>query len=104
MSKFDSRDLWYTDCAVTKHICLRRDWFVTFTNVNSNTYKIKIGNGTLVDAIGIGNVQVKVRNTDNSYSVHTIPDVWHSPEIMRNLLSIDRASEKGININLEITF
>ena len=47
-----------------------RYWFTELTMFGNDNHKVKVGNGSLLTAKGFGDINVKVKNTDDSYSVH----------------------------------
>lgn len=97
-NKFNGNDAWFADSAATEHMSMRREWFKTFHVVQYDSCKVRVDDGGLVDVLGIGDIDVRVRNLDGSYKAHTICKVWYAPKIKRNLLSIGRSSERGIRV------
>ena len=77
---------------------MKREWFKKFNNFDNDTNQVKVGNGSLVCAKGIGDVEVKVINPDGSHNTHTIRDVWYVPEKRKTLLSIGHSSAKGMRV------
>ena len=101
LDKFDEENVWYADSAASEHMCLNRALFRSLRDINSESHKVKIGDGNLLTVVGIGDVDVKVRNSNGSYCKHTICNVWFVPGIKKNLLSIGRASERGMRVIFE---
>lgn len=91
-------DTWYADSAATEHLCMKRECYKKLNMFNNNNNKVRVGDGGLLTAVGIGDIDIKVANSDGSHSIHTICNVWYVPGIKRNLLSIGRSSERGMRV------
>ena len=52
-----------------------REWFSTFTVFGEDECKVKVADGTLVSARGIGDVNVEVKNKNGTVNAQTISNI-----------------------------
>ena len=97
----DTNDMWFADYASTEHMCMKKESFKTLQFFENDSHKVKVGDGSLLVAVGTGDVAVKVKNADDSHCKYAITNVWYVLGIKKNLLSIGRAFERGIKIVFE---
>ena len=75
---------WIIDPGASQHLCDDRDQFATYTTISSEQ-GITIADGTKIQAIGSGEVQIATEDGGI-----TLTGVWHVPDIGGNLLSVSR--------------
>lgn len=54
---FDDGDVWNANLAASEHMCLNRELFESICKVNNESYRVKIGDGSLLTVVGIGGVK-----------------------------------------------
>lgn len=75
VSELNACDMWYADSAATEHLCMRRDWFKKLKSFQNHEHEVRVGNGNLVAAVGVGDIDVKVKRSDGTFNTYTICDV-----------------------------
>ncbi|KAL7288383.1 hypothetical protein TKK_0017712 [Trichogramma kaykai] len=93
-------DTWYADSGATEHLCMKRECFTNIDMIEDDSHKVKVGDGNKLAVKGVGNVSVRATKPDGSYEIYNIRNVWYVPDIKKNLISIGRSTEKG----MEVTF
>lgn len=88
-SGHSNKDLWYVDSGCTKHMTSRYDWFQDISL--KNTGSVTVANGEQIKCCGIGNISI---NTPENV-VNRISDVAFVPDLKANLLSVQKAVDKG---------
>jgi hypothetical protein len=82
-------DEWILDSVASFHICINRDWFITYDFVQRGY--VKMGDDSSHQIIGIGSVQIKMHDG----IIRTLTDVRHIPDIRKNLISKSSIDGKG---------
>ena len=85
----NSGDEWILDSAASFHICINRDWFITYDSVNAGS--VKMGDDSPCQIIGIGSVQIKMHDG----IIRTLTDVRHILDMRKNLISLSTLDGKG---------
>jgi hypothetical protein len=57
-----------------------------------------IGDGRSIDAVGIGQIKLKVHVGDSEYKDTILRDVYYVPELHANLLSVPRLMKQGLGV------
>ena len=73
---------WWIDSGATKHVCYDKTWFKTYTILDEKK-KIMLGDSHTIEVVGIGEVLLKF----TSGREVTLKDVFHVPNIRKNLVS-----------------
>lgn len=82
-------------------MCFKREWFLNFVPFVNKKYSVKIGDGSLIDAEGRGDIKVKACIADG-YSIELLmKDVLFVPEIEKNLVSISKCTSNGMSVLFE---
>ncbi|WVZ79655.1 hypothetical protein U9M48_027210 [Paspalum notatum var. saurae] len=83
-------DEWIFNSGVSFHICINRDWFVTYDSVKSGG-SVRMGDDRPCQIIGIGSIQIKMHDG----IVRTLTDVRHIPDMTKNLIFLSTLDGKG---------
>lgn len=73
----------------------RKEWFATLKSLEKGKITIRFGNGDLVSAKGIGQINTK-SVVNGRLEKHTLNNVLFVPEITRNLFSIGAVTARGV--------
>lgn len=83
---------WLVDSGASEHMCRDRSLFSSFTSVSQKS--VVVGNGAVISVLGHGQMSVQVSN--GSEWIDTVIDnVLFVPELKTNLLSVNRAADRG---------
>lgn len=87
---------WLIDSGATRHVVNNKDFFSEL----DETYRgvIEVGNGNEVKVFGIGSGNVYVINQKGTVNKVMVREVLFSPEMVSNLLSIGKLTDKGFEI------
>ena len=94
-SEVDSKSHFILDSGATSHICNVRGLFHTYSSLSGA--KIRVGNKGFVEAIGKGDIEVKV----SPHKSILLLDVLHAPGMARNLISVSTAAKCGVKVIFE---
>lgn len=87
-------DKWYLDSGASEHMTGRREWFQNFKPFQS---VIKIGDGSVLMAQGIGDIRVKVHH-ESGWVETCILNVLFVPDLKMNLFSVSATMDKGFTL------
>jgi len=92
---FVSQDTsWIVYTGATSHVKQRKDFFSSYTSVNSEV--LNIGNAGEVKVFGVGTVCLKTITG----STLVLPNVKHAPDIPLNLISVGQLDDDGYHNDL----
>lgn len=92
MFSTDTRtDYWIVDSGCTSHFTHRRDWIQNYQTCKA--FSITVASGSTVLAIGKGEVVLR-----SSRTCLSIRDVYYTPHLVENLLSVGRLTEHGAEV------
>ncbi|WVZ50367.1 hypothetical protein U9M48_001625 [Paspalum notatum var. saurae] len=83
-------DEWILDSGASFHICINRDWFITYDSVQSGG-SVRMGDDRPCQIVGIGSVEIKMHDG----IVRTLTNVRHIPDMTKNLISLSTLDGKG---------
>lgn len=86
-------DVWLQDCAATEHMSSRRELFTNFSLLKVPMV-ITIGDGTNLEATGIGDVELEAFD-GTSWSEVVLKNVLYVPKMPFNLFSVGSVLNKG---------
>ncbi|XP_033212155.1 uncharacterized protein LOC117169759 [Belonocnema kinseyi] len=93
-----NEDIWFADSGATEHMSFRKEWFKNLKGFSNNEYSVLVEDGNSLCVKGKGDIEVEVQNDCGNLTKHKIGDILYVPHIKKNLLSIGRSSEKGMEI------
>jgi hypothetical protein len=82
-------DEWILDPAASFHICINRDWFITYDSVQCGS--VRMGDDSSHQIFGIGSVQIKMHDG----IIRTLTYVRHILDMSKNLISLSTLDGKG---------
>lgn len=85
---------WLIDSGATSHMATSKASFCEYTHLDKPE-SVVIADGSKVNAIGKGNVQLRVRVSANKYRLSTLYNVLHIPELNGNLFSVKAVTQRG---------
>ena len=91
-----NEDEWWVDTGGTRHICGNRNLFKKYEKVGDEI-ELYMGNSTNTKVAGKGNVELKF----TSGKIVTLLEVYHAPEIRKNLVSGGLLSKHGYKLVFE---
>jgi len=92
----DMGSKWIVDSGASSHMSSRRDWFVTYQKLQEPR-RVWLGDERFILAVGVGRVQIVVSINGQNFN-YLIPNVYHVPELSRNLLSVSTLSWQGYKL------
>lgn len=93
-STCDARNRWILDSGATCHMCNERSLFTDYQPLQK-PLKVVLGDGRSLQAVGQGNVVLKMNLPNNKTNNCTLLGVLLVPELAFNLFSVTSASKKG---------
>lgn len=88
-------DQWYMDTGLSNHLTWNKQWLVYFDSRKRT--KIRCVDDKYLNAEGMGNVKVKVKNGKTVL----VKDVWYVPGMKSNLVSVCQLIEKGFSVTIK---
>lgn len=90
---------WLIDSGASMHLCNNRTYFDNATFKHIPHRNVVLGNNECIQAIGIGDIPVRVRinNASNVIDV-TFKDVLYVPDIAANLLSVAKITSNDVKV------
>lgn len=94
----ENGDEWLIDSGASRHMTPKDNIFSTYTKF-STPEKVAVADGRVVDAVGIGNVQISVKLNRQVQRKATMYNVLHVPDLKQNLFSVHSAATRGMIIH-----
>ena len=88
---------WWIDFGATRHVYYNKTWFKTYTILDEKK-KIILGDSHTIEVVGIGEVLLKF----TSRREVTLKDVFHVPDIRKNLVSSFLLNKAGFKQVFEV--
>lgn len=94
-------DYWLIDSGATHHVCKHRNLFRNYRRISSEMiYSAADHTKSNLMAVGIGDIEIET-HVDNNVFTLTLQDVYHVPNIRRNLLSVSQIERKDKRLIFE---
>ncbi|QRV85528.1 Copia-like polyprotein/retrotransposon [Ceratobasidium sp. AG-Ba] len=88
---------WLLDSGASRHMTPQREWFSTYRNLVP-PIPIRVGDGSKIDAIGIGRIHVTMRNRKGRNTDSFIDAALHVPDLNASLMSVTQLTNKNTNV------
>ncbi|QRW07704.1 Copia-like polyprotein/retrotransposon [Ceratobasidium sp. AG-Ba] len=88
---------WLLDSGASRHMTPQREWFSTYRNLVP-PIPIRVGDGSKIDAIGIGRIHVTMRNRKGRNTNSFIDAALHVPDLNASLMSVTQLTNKNTNV------
>lgn len=85
---------WLIDSGASKHMTCDKDSLQEY-QLFSKAQSVRLGDGRVVDALGVGNVKIKMTFEVSGVKNATMYDVLYVPKLSGNLFSVGAATKKG---------
>ena len=92
----EDHEAWWIDSGATRHVCKEKSFFKAYEPVNDGKV-LYMGNSSTAQVKGIGTVQLEF----TSGKTLTLNDVYHVPEIRKNLVSGSLLNKNGFKLVFE---
>lgn len=93
----DTKNEWLIDSGASRHMSPDEAMFTSYTKFEKPE-KVAIADGSVVDALGSGNIQISVKLNRQVQRKATLYDVLHVPALKQNLFSVKSTTSKGMVI------
>ena len=87
---------WYIDSGATRHVCKDRGLFKTYASADAGTV-LYMGNSSTAEVKGTGTIELEF----TSGKILTLRDVYHVPEVRKNLVSGSLLNKFGFKLVFE---
>ena len=84
---------WLLDSGCSYHMTPYRDWFSSYDSIEGGV--ILLGNNVSCKVFGIGSVKIKMHDG----IIRTLTNVWHVPDLKRNLISLSALDSFGYSFS-----
>lgn len=88
---------WIADSGASRHMTFNKNWFKEFRPLPKEKVTVIIGNGTPLDAEGIGSIEIIGENDE----IHTLDDTLYVQNLSFNLFSLIRTARSGFRVAME---
>ena len=89
-------DAWYVDSGASQHMSPKREWFVGFQPIPAR--RVFMGDNSFKEAIGVASIVVSMV-LDSGVVNGTLESVLYVPVLVRNLLSVSKATSRGLHVD-----
>ncbi len=94
VSDIMDEEKWLVDSGASSHMTYRRDYFTNYQPFSVHE-KVSVGDGRVVETVGVGNVRLDMLFKVSQAKRATMFDVLHVPQLACNLFSVRAAAKKG---------
>lgn len=91
---------WLIDSGASKHMTCDKEILQEYQQF-SKAQSVKLGDGRVVDALGVGNVNMKMTFKISDVKNVTMYDVLYVPKLSGNLFSVGAAAKKGNTVHFK---
>jgi hypothetical protein len=88
---------WVVDSGATRHICVNRDAFTSYTILGDNEKLVYLTDSQTATVSGKGKILLKL----TSGKTLALTNVLHVPSIKTNLISVSLLAKNGVNVSFE---
>ena len=88
------------DSDASSHTTHKREYFAKYRSFITPE-KVALGDGRVVEAVGVGNIQLKMLFKVSNTKKAVMYDVLHVPKLACNLFSVQEAAKKGNTIKFD---
>lgn len=92
----EDRNEWYLDSGASQHMSCHLVWFDEYKELDEKS-NIKIGNGELIQAVGVGSIKILAFDGVN-WNKRIIGDVLYVPRLCTNLFSQSRVLDNNFSL------
>lgn len=85
--------IWLLDSGCSDHIVNDIKYLSKYIELTKNV-NIKVGDGHLIKALGIGTIVMKCK-VDNEFTTVTVRNCYYAPNMSQNLLSVSKITDLG---------
>ncbi|KAG6436024.1 hypothetical protein SASPL_100905 [Salvia splendens] len=89
-----SNDVWIFDSGASYHLCLHREYFTTYEQIDGGN--ITMANNVVCKVVGIGSIRIRTHGG----VFCTLNDVRHVPQMTKNLISLSTFGSKGFGFKV----
>ena len=90
-------DKWLVDSGASSHMTPKREYFTKYRSFTTPE-EVALGDGRVIEAVGVGNIRLKMLFKVNNTKKAVMYDVLHVPKLACNLFSVRAAAKKGNTI------
>ncbi|CCO37765.1 Retrovirus-related Pol polyprotein from transposon TNT 1-94 Includes: RecName: Full=Protease [Rhizoctonia solani AG-1 IB] len=98
-----NENAWLLDSGASRHMTPNRHWFYTYQTLTP-PIQIRVGDGNLIPAIGVGRVHVTLYNRHGVETPAVMKSVLHVPELNANLMSVKELTQGGTDVLFRKSF
>ena len=91
---------WLVDSGASSHMTSQLDYMTNYRTFDTPE-KVGLGDGRVVEALGVGNVQLKMFFKVSDFKLAVLYDVLYVPKLTCNLFSVRAAASKGNVVRFE---
>ena len=88
---------WMVDSGATRHICINKNSFISYNDMEEGEERIYVGNSKRVAAFGKGKVNLKL----TARKILSLNDVLYVPEMCYNLISVSVLGKANVKVIFE---
>ena len=93
--EINKKDKWLIDSGATSHMTFNRDMFSDY-KLFEKPQQVCLGDGHVLEAVGVGNVEIVTAVSRIKSNANTMHDVLHVPAMKVNLFSVRAAASRGV--------
>ena len=93
LSEVTIDDIWIPDSGASHHMTKMKHCYSTYTAFDEPK-PVTLGNKKQMLAYGQGDIYIEAV-VDGKCKLHCLKDVWYTPDVVMNLLSVSSATDKG---------
>ena len=85
---------WIVDSSATRHICINRNSFISYNDIEEGEERLFVGNSKRVAVLGMGIVNLKL----TFGKILSLNDVLYAPEMRYNLISVSVLGKVSVKV------